>query len=1006
MFINLTNLYAFKANVLFSKEIPIIQLTPVGEGRKALIKAIYKKSIFESSSTKSDIVIKLCSDYAKNDIFDGETAKMSCIILCYYIKKHLSNVSDKYYEIAPKVTPLLNPIYQMSEYFKEWIVDFWKEQKNNLLSTEHDKHRIAEEIIEYTLKNTTVNLAKHVSKELCELAGTFWTCNVDNNYQRYYEDNYGSLNYKYGLNKYATEYDQSLDSLRENRFYQNLLEHSFWKAFYWTIDFINNATINYASQEDNGLNEISLFFVNEKKEKCYYASGEMWLAGAEENCVPNLIGDFAFLLKRKIIKIIKTALKNKWDVTDFVNNIKKLIYEKSNNIILFSIIADIGIMFKDELPGYALDLASSIHLISWDIHRFTISNPGKDVEMLKRQIFSIVGVPYLKGRYEDDLGVSCLLGNYVMQMQLVESQKEYCYQILDRLYELYPDTLKFAEQNFQIQKIDLRRFEVESVNEENVIFSSKISGVAKDYEKQLNDSISPQKNLQDFIQKIMNELDVKNSCVNDVTNWIDLLKDTFHTCSRLPQYQEILNLLIGLAFSKKDLCVEKREEYCLYWLSIVDGILNYSGLQLNDGYLWVLYSQLDTDISQETKYKIKQLIIKIATSVEINGIILQIKRNTNNYLKTKPLLGKALFNTLVMLSVDERAHQKFIFENSDHHKDGDVDSIDWITVENIESIEEYMKSQGKAIYVSKEALIIERYFLREEKLDFLENQIEDFDCNILSNICICGLDFKDADYLDVVTKLIHRILNFWNSKKHLRKRSNFITVYSLSDLSDMLGNELLNNIDETFDLLFTSINLSDFSNDSVEFYLRVFNQLLPAYVDSYNNIENRSKCEKVLLKLEKALENIDYDGWQKEKLYRSLILSVNGYEGDWSKVTTQYSYNDIQFLNRMFSKYGEYNFDYLILTILRMNAKLLLPYILPSIDVAFQNMLHKKHDMSHDEGAILDRLHIIVILSFLNYQDEIKQDEDLTKAYENILENLITLNSEKAAVLLDEFRIH
>ena len=49
MFINVTNLYAFKATVLFSKEIPIIQLTPVGEGRKALIKAIYMKSIFEAS---------------------------------------------------------------------------------------------------------------------------------------------------------------------------------------------------------------------------------------------------------------------------------------------------------------------------------------------------------------------------------------------------------------------------------------------------------------------------------------------------------------------------------------------------------------------------------------------------------------------------------------------------------------------------------------------------------------------------------------------------------------------------------------------------------------------------------------------------------------------------------------------------------------------------------------------------------------------------------------------
>ena len=175
---------------------------------------------------------------------------------------------------------------------------------------------------------------------------------------------------------------------------------------------------------------------------------------------------------------------------------------------------------------------------------------------------------------------------------------------------------------------------------------------------------------------------------------------------------------------------------------------------------------------------------------------------------------------------------------------------------------------------------------------------------MLSNICICGLDFKDADYLDIVTKLIHRILDFWNSKKHHRNRRNFINVYSSGALADMLGNELLNNTDETFDLLFNGVNLGGFSNDSIEFYLRVFNNLLPVYVDSYDNIENRSKCENVLLNLEERLGKIDYAGWQKVKLYRSLILSVNGYEGDWSKVTTKYSYKDIQFLNGMFSKYG------------------------------------------------------------------------------------------------------
>ena len=42
----------------------------------------------------------------------------------------------------------------------------------------------------------------------------------------------------------------------------------------------------------------------------------------------------------------------------------------------------------------------------------------------------------------------------------------------------------------------------------------------------------------------------------------------------------------------------------------------------------------------------------------------------------------------------------------------------------------------------------------------------------------------------------------------------------------------------------------------------------------------------------------------------------------------------------------------------------------------------------------------------MDFNEEIKADEELVNAYEGILEKLTTLNSEEAAVLLDEFRIH
>ena len=56
-----------------------------------------------------------------------------------------------------------------------------------------------------------------------------------------------------------------------------------------------------------------------------------------------------------------------------------------------------------------------------------------------------------------------------------------------------------------------------------------------------------------------------------------------------------------------------------------------------------------------------------------------------------------------------------------------------------------------------------------------------------------------------------------------------------------------------------------------------------------------------------------------------------------------------------------------------------------------------------DSQVIVD---MIILKSFIFYSDEIKKDEQLINAYEDILLALTGIRNEKAAVLLDEFRIH
>lgn len=49
---------------------------------------------------------------------------------------------------------------------------------------------------------------------------------------------------------------------------------------------------------------------------------------------------------------------------------------------------------------------------------------------------------------------------------------------------------------------------------------------------------------------------------------------------------------------------------------------------------------------------------------------------------------------------------------------------------------------------------------------------------------------------------------------------------------------------------------------------------------------------------------------------------------------------------------------------------------------------------------------MIILKSFIRCSDMIKEDQELITAYQDILEILIDLNYEEAAVILDEFRVH
>ena len=94
-------------------------------------------------------------------------------------------------------------------------------------------------------------------------------------------------------------------------------------------------------------------------------------------------------------------------------------------------------------------------------------------------------------------------------------------------------------------------------------------------------------------------------------------------------------------------------------------------------------------------------------------------------------------------------------------------------------------------------------------------------------------------------------------------------------------------------------------------------------------------------------------------------------------------------------------------TVYLFNISELLPEILISISSCFTKAIRNNKEQFakeiKDSQVIVD---MIILKSFIFYSDEIKKDEKLINACEDILLALTEIRNEKAAVLLDEFRIH
>ncbi len=997
-FIDITNIYGFELdNISFT--LGTFILKNKGCGRESLIKIIYQNEIYKKN-INDEAIKKLIFDYT-NLITDKEISSYSFEILKYYIEEKLK--IDYSYDLIKKEVESIYKLYEVSD---SWIIDFFELLKKFVCDEKEELVDFAFDALKDALSINGVCLIKKYSNYIKDFFDIYYTTikkEKDPFYQHYHDEL--NRNILFGLNENADNYDH--ESFNDEPKYFSplliLLKQSFWPTFKWYLEFVNKCVETFKTNV-----EVYSYKIYHSKDniKEYVGTGEMWMTGEYQNNMPTLLSDMTFIVKSLIINIIKTLDdKNK---SVFANNIKHVIYENSNNIIGLSIISNVGLTFPKELPGYCLELVSSLELVLNDLSRYglTLDNPTR--KMLEKEMAKKVGLPELPMDRYNSINPKEELRKYTVLSQFnYPNLRDKYFEIFDYLYSTVQNDEEHATLYLQLQQMDIRNYSINELDSHTFEFSPKIEGAAKDISDVSNEKTQAISSIVENITKVTSSIKNQTITVDEIDAFIQVVLENESDPLSF-QYNNILIASISFALTKLDIDSKKRNEYCSLWIKYANKQLNNETIIIDAYFYQILFNQLNEEIDIQLKNEIKTIILDLLIKENNNdGTRYQIFNVAKNFLISNKKYGTLYRNTLFLLAEDEMNHQIFNYKYLCKYHKKETEEFIPNMQPRLNGVDFYIEQDGRKKYGSKKDDIINKYLFEEKEYDYSNVDISHLDVRLISYVFCCGLNIDYLPDKKFIHSYLEQLIEIYNKKTYYSH--DIVGYYGVLEVEDYFKKCLLDSkkYSTAIEILFDKADYSKFTRETLDFYLNILASMTAFYFDSYDSKDKRKHVENVIHLMEKYINAIPFE-FVKNELTKALILAFGrfGGAGDWSKCKTNYAYSDKAFLNEIFSKYGYLHFYDLLSVINHLQYKKLLPEILIAIHYSFKKYVRLKKNRSDELEKIISFINQIMYYSFVNYESEIKGDNDLIVAFEGILLSLIELKDEKSAVLLDEFRIH
>jgi hypothetical protein len=412
------------------------------------------------------------------------------------------------------------------------------------------------------------------------------------------------------------------------------MRSNFVKGLEWAISFVNSAVQTFAENKPQEITNIDIYFPEENKKRVYWGNRWLWMADIVEHNLPVVLTDIVFTIKKTVINIMRNSSDSAY-IKGLAEYVKKTIYEKANNILLLSIIETIGMNYKKEMPGYALELASCMDLIYFDIQRSSeyIYNPTK--ELLKKHIMLSMHVPEITGRYEKDEKCADNLQQYFADAYLCgdEEIKNRCHVILNYLYSIYDETT-YPNENLQIQKMDFRDATMTAIDEKTIMLEPQIKGEAQKIVKNNEDANEPILNVNELLNRLINDINEKKADAAQIVSAIDTLCEKMNGDYRIEiQFESVLVALIASALIMPGITDEQRNKLVGEWIRRVKKIFLNQSYVAEVNMVIALWEQLNNNIHDDLKQQILLMMLESIINDKNSGLISQMAVLTNYFLK-------------------------------------------------------------------------------------------------------------------------------------------------------------------------------------------------------------------------------------------------------------------------------------------------------------------------------------------------------------------------------------